>query len=237
MPPAGDRLVDPEEKGVDDLVARVTAQDHGAVSIPLRPVLREEDGLVFRQARVVAAHSRRHLVKGSVRPEARRLAQAVQPVPVADRGLLRVGAGKPEPFERYDPGKALGPQAGVDAGDEPSHAVPDDVERRLGFVEPEDFLEIGVIVRKPVSLARPCGEPEAAPVGRDDMPLARERVDQELERRRYIHPAVQQEEPGRTGIPPRANVVTQAADVVELRTTLFHSVYPGESGAMPWQIS
>ena len=49
------------------------------------------------------------------------------------------------------------------------------------------------------------------------MPVARERVDQELERRADVHPAVQQEELRRRRVAPRQHVVALAAQVDELR--------------------
>ena len=54
-------------------------------------------------------------------------------------------------------------------------------------------VEVGHVIGEPVAVVRPFAQAEAAPVGRQHVPIVGQRVDQELERRRYVHPAVQQD--------------------------------------------
>jgi len=50
------------------------------------------------------------------------------------------------------------------------------------------------------------GLAEAAPVHGDHVPVALERIDQELEGSGHVHPAMQHEQLGRAGISPLAHV-------------------------------
>mgnify|MGYP003449298480 CR=1 FL=1 len=76
----------------------------------------------------------------------------------------------------------------------------------------EQALEVGEVIGKPVRRVQPLRLAEAAPVWCDDAPVAREGIDEELERGRAIHPAVQQEQLRRVRRPPQAHVGFQAAD-------------------------
>ena len=83
-------------------------------------------------------------------------------------------------------------------------------------------LEIGQVVRIPVAVARRAiAKPEATPVGRDDSPVAVERIDDELERCRHIHPAVQHDQRVRRagpGVAPLAQVIAQPSHIDESGT-------------------
>src|SRR6185312_14439893 len=96
----------------------------------------------------------------------------------------------------------------------------------------EQRLEIGEIVVEPVALRLPRRAAEAAQVGRDHMPVMRERIDEKLERRADIHPAMQQHECRPLRLAPRLHVVALAANVDEMRGRLLdryffrHSAIP-----------
>ena len=87
----------------------------------------------------------------------------------------------------------------------------------------EQPIQIGKIIREPVAVAlRPFAQAESTPVRRDYAPVSAQRVHQELERGRHVHPAVQHEKLSRALIAPAAAVVTQAADLDELGLTRLH---------------
>ncbi|MNL60560.1 hypothetical protein D3C87_1843780 [compost metagenome] len=99
----------------------------------------------------------------------------------------------------------------------------------------EQGLQVGDIVREPVRLrarvARgPVGLAKPAPVGRNHMPVAAQVVDQELERRGHVHPAMQHEQLARAGLAPVAHVVAQPAQRDKFRPRGFldcHCLHPG----------
>ena len=77
--------------------------------------------------------------------------------------------------------------------------------RRAGVIRREMLeqrVEVGDVVGEPVAVGAPRASAEAAPVGRDHVPVARQRVDQKLERCADVHPAVQHEKLRRRGIAP-----------------------------------
>ncbi|MPN20458.1 hypothetical protein SDC9_167837 [bioreactor metagenome] len=62
--------------------------------------------------------------------------------------------------------------------------------RLIGLAVFEDGIQIAKVVRKPVGIAAPSRQAETTPVRRNHMPVARQRIDYELERRRYVHPTM-----------------------------------------------
>ncbi len=132
-------------------------------------------------------------------------------------------AGMPKPSSDTSARDALRPHAGVDARDVAAEAVADDARRRVRREMLEQRVEVGDVVGEPVAVGAPLASAEAAPVRREHIPVARERVDQKLERRADVHPAVQHEELRRGGIAPASHVVRQAAHRDELRCRGLHS--------------
>src|SRR5688572_14511988 len=98
----------------------------------------------------------------------------------------------------------------------------------------EERLQVREIVRKPVAVgSAPLGEAIPAPVRRVHIPILLERVDQELERSRHVHPAVQEHHFGRAGRWPAPNVVAQAADPEVLRYAGLHVMGNATAGHRP----
>jgi hypothetical protein len=122
-------------------------------------------------------------------------------------------AREPEALDAHDASHALGPDAGVQRRDVAAHAVADQRDWLARREMVEQRLEVGEIVRKPVALGRPLAATEPAPVRRDERPLGRPRIYQELERVAGIHPAVQQEHGLGIAARPARHVMAQAADV------------------------
>ena len=84
-------------------------------------------------------------------------------------------------------------------------------------------IEIGHIIWKPVRVASArAGQAETAPVGRNHMPVARQRIDDELKRRRHIHPSMQHEDDGCALPSPMADMKLQAAHGDEFGTGRCH---------------
>jgi len=100
--------------------------------------------------------------------------------------------------------------------------VADDIDRRVRLEMAQQRVEVGDVIREPVTIVVPLRQTEATPVRRDHEPIVLERIHRELERRRHVHPAVQEEKFRRGFAAPGAHVVAQAADVDKLRLALFH---------------
>ncbi len=109
------------------------------------------------------------------------------------------------------------PHAGVIHRDVAAKAVADEAHGVIGHEALEQRLEIGDVIVEPVALRLPARAAEAAQIGRDRIPIARERIDQELKRRADVHPAVQQDNRRRLRLAPRLHVVAFAAHVDEMR--------------------
>jgi hypothetical protein len=86
----------------------------------------------------------------------------------------------------------------------------------------EHAVEVGGVLGQPVGVARRrVGQAEAAPVEREHVAVGRERVDDELERGRDVHPAVLHHERraigrGHRGVAPFEHVGAQTAHGDEL---------------------
>ena len=107
---------------------------------------------------------------------------------------------------------ARGPHTRVDARHVAAHAVAQQVDGAIGHVMVDDGVEVGHVVGEPVGVrVGALGQAKTAPVGRDHVPVALERVDDELERRGHVHPAMDHEDHGRAFPAPVAYVGAQAA--------------------------
>jgi hypothetical protein len=84
-------------------------------------------------------------------------------------------------------------------------------------------FQVGDVIGVPVALRLPRALAVAAKIRRDHVALARERIDQELERRRDVHPAVQQEELRRRGVAPGEHMGIEAAQRDAMRAVGLHS--------------
>ena len=93
----------------------------------------------------------------------------------------------------------------------------------IALAKPQDRIEVGKVVRKPVAIqAAPCAATKATPVRGDHMPVVGKRIDDELEGRRRVHPAMQQVEPWQAVLAPFAQMEAQTADVSKAGTGNFH---------------
>ena len=140
----------------------------------------------------------------------------------ARRCGARRGARQAEALQEGELAHALRAHAGVQVGDVAAHAVAHQVDAAVLREQPQQHVQVAQVVDEPVPARGPLAQAEAAPVGCDHVPVALERVDQKLERRRDVHPAVQQPQLRMSGIAPGAHVVAQAADVEDVRLAWFH---------------
>jgi hypothetical protein len=195
---------------------------------------REKQRLLPGEARIVGAQPLGERFEGIVVAKRRFFrGELAEPAHVTPGRLLGVRPGHAEAFEIDELRHAPGPDAGIHRGDVAAHAVADERHRRLGLEVIEQALQVGEIVREPVAVAlRPLGEAETAPVGRDHAPVAAQRIHHELERRRHVHPAVQQEELRRARIAPAAAVIAQAAHRDEQGFAGLHEARDDSRGAL-----
>ena len=215
--PHGDHFFHPVHRGGRQLVPRIRVQARAAVRLRLRPVAREELRLVARQPRIVLLQligDRREI---RVRSERRRIAQRVEPLGNLGRRPRRRLRRNAEAFERHHARHALRPHARVEHDHIAPEAVPDEPRRLVAGEVIEQCVEIREVVGEPIAVLAPLGPAETAPIGRQHVPFARQRVDEKLERGTDIHPAVQHEQLGRTRVAPASHVITQAAYRDELR--------------------
>ncbi len=222
-------FVEPVQQRARHLVRRIGQQVVEAVVAASRPVRGEKRGAARVEPRIGLDQARRHVVEGRIRPQRGRLAQLVQPAAQPARRLFGAGRREPEPFEVDHPAHAFRPGAGVQAHDVRTHAVSDQVDLAGRRVAVDERIEITEVFVEPVVAAalprdRPVGQPEAARIGRDHLPVARERIDDELERRRDVHPAVQHEQRRRIGPAPAPHMQLDAAhrDEIGNRTRGTH---------------
>ncbi len=186
-------------------------------------MLREKVRLVGGQARIVFFEPRGDFLERRVSFEERRVAQLVEPARIPLGRVCGRRARCAEAFHRYQHGHAVRPHARVHTGHIAAHAVRDEKRRCVGLIDFQQRIEICVIVGEPVTARRPCRQTEAAPIGSDHVPIACEAIDQKLERRGDVHPAVQQKEHRRARVAPGAHVVAQVADGVNVRLARFHA--------------
>ena len=102
--------------------------------------------------------------------------------------------------------------ARIEHDDVPAQAVSEQSRRFIRSKMVEQRVEIGEIVGEPVSIERPVGKPESAPIRRDDVPLSLQGIDEKLKRCADVHPAMQHEELRRVRLTPGADVIAEAAD-------------------------
>ena len=217
--PAGEHLVEAIERRVDDPVRRVPRHRPAAVGLLDRPVLRQKRGTLRRQPRIVPLQAARDVGRAFVITHGNAVAEFVEPLGEAPGGLRRVGFAQSEAFQVDDGTRAIRPYPGVKQSNVAAHAVADQ-DGRSGHLRIEHALEVRQIVGKPVTVGpRALGQAVTAPVRRHHAPVLRQGIDDELERRRNIHPAVQHDQRVTCLLrcrTPAAQVVAQAADVDEL---------------------
>ena len=204
-------LLDPVHRRERQPVPRVGGEANPPVRQRLRPMSGEKDGLVARQPRIALLQTIRDGVEGGVGREVLRVGERVEPFRhLVRRGGRLLGA-HAESVERDHATRAPRAHAGVVQHHVAAEAVPGDV-RRLAWREClEQRFEVGDVVREPVTLRLPGGFPVAAQIRRDHVPISGEGIDQKLERRRDIHPAVKQKELRRGGLAPRQHVRVETA--------------------------
>ena len=232
--PERKHLLEAGQGRIDDLVRRVAAQLDLALGPFLAPMEREELGAVAREPGVVLLQAIRQGRETVIRAQARRRAQFVQPAQQARGRLVRLGARHAETFQVHEPRNALRPGAGVHRSHVAAEAVPDEVDRRPWMDLFEQLVQVAYVIGEPVGVRLdPVGQAVAAPIRRIDVPVAVELVDQELERSRNIHPAVQEHHPAIGATRPVPHVVSEAADVEVQGFALAHGGRDDISPALP----
>ena len=211
--PAPDRIdfLHPVGRRKGQLVPRVRTQARLAVGQDLGPVSGEKQRVFPRQARIGLLQPVGDGVEVRVRLELGRFGQRVEPLREFLRRVVRRFHRNAEPLERDRGTGALRPYARVLHDDVAAEAVADEVDGLARREHVEQRLEVGDVVREPVALRLPRAAAVPAQVRSDRVPVAGERIDQELERRAAVHPAVHQEQLGRGGIAPGQHVVVHAA--------------------------
>ena len=99
----------------------------------------------------------------------------------------------------------------VEAGDYAAQAVPGNLHRLHRGIMGQQGIEVGNVIGENVRALVPLRLAESAPVGRDDSPVALQRIDRKLKRGANIAPAVQEEERWRTGFAPDSDVMAPRA--------------------------
>ncbi len=144
---------------------------------------------------------------------ARRRLQRPQPFFVTFGGHLGWIWRDAEALQCDKPFDPLRADAGIQAGEDAAHAVAGEPDFACGRVAVDDGFQVADVFGEEIRTIEPGREAKAAPVGGDDVPVALEFVDDELERGGYVHPAMQQEQHGRIGSSPAANVQADAGQV------------------------
>ena len=139
----------------------------------------------------------------------------------ASRGLMRLGGRHAKTLQVDQAAHTLRTHAGVAHRHVATHAVAQQVDGAADVQGAQHGFQIAQIVGEPVAVRTGClGEPETAPIGRDDPARGafgrRQCIDQELEGCAHVHPAVQHQQRGlRRGdqfrAAPLQQVVAQAA--------------------------
>ena len=223
-PPAGERLVEAVQRGVDHLVRRIAGQD----DFPGVQALCAQCGARKRafsrvKTRVVLHQPFLDLFERGVRLEARagrRFRPAISRSGWARR-WQRCAAGRSPPAA---PACECVPGARRHTARprcRPCCGRPGSPARRARVA--------AAAHRGPrcspgtSSLRRPTRDsPKPRQSGAITYQSRCKRVDQELERRRHVHPAVQQPQLRRRWLAPGAHVVAQTADVEDVRLAWFH---------------
>ena len=223
LAPAVDRLRLAERQRVDALERGIGAAHDAAVGCEPAPVLDQEAGPRLGQARVLRAHPQREFLEALVAPLRRVVAELGQPLREAPGGRVLTPAGRAEAVDVDEAGDAIRTNAGIEGADVGAHAVADQAHGHLRRVALEQRVEVADMVGQPVAVGpAPARQAVAAPVGGDDLPVLRERIDGELPGGGHVLRAVQQEQPRRAGRPPDAAMQLDAADRHEFGTTGFH---------------
>ena len=221
-PPAGQNLGSPIQHRIDPLVGRIARQADCTSGIRLTQVPGEKACPFHRQTRIVGLKPGCQRLLVSIAAKDRRRGQITQPLLKATRSLLRRSIGQPESIqcdEASDPGRT---NPSVNTGNISTQAVTHQIHRLLRRAKVQDRIQIAKIIGKPVGIAAPFRPAKAAPVGRNDMPVRRQRVHDELKGRGHIHPAVKHEDPGRSRLAPLTKVIAQATDRQETASGRRH---------------
>ncbi len=180
------------------------------------PGLGNEARLRRRHARAAARDVSGQCLHGAEAREAHRLPRSLQPLPVTRRRLVRFRIVETETFDVDECTDALGHRAGVKPRDVSAHAVTDEPHGCRRAVLRQQVVEIGKIIRKPVTRCPVMRPPEAPPVRCDDVPARLQRVDHELERRPRVAPAVQEHDQRIGRVAPLVDVVIHAAHAMRV---------------------
>ena len=205
--PHGERFRQPVGRREWQLVPRIRREARALRLARALPSAQQGNCLVARKPRVVLLQAVGDGVEARIGRELLLRSQRIEPrgdLPRRGVGFFRRNA---EAFERDHRAHSRRTRARVMHHDVAAEAVADEVRRLAGRERVEQRFEIGDIIGKPVALRLPRAAAVATLIRRNRMPFARERVDQELERRADVHPAMQQEKLRR-----RADRPTSARD-------------------------
>jgi hypothetical protein len=137
----------------------------------------------LRKSRIAGAHACGEFGKIGVVAKARLFLKLAEPLGVALRRFGRLGAAHAEALQIHQLRHAFRAHARIHVRDIAAHAVADQHDRPLRLEVCEQAVQIAHVIREPVAVGwSPSGEAVAAPIRRDDLPIAAQRVDEELER-------------------------------------------------------
>jgi hypothetical protein len=202
------------ELRVHALVGRVAEDVPLPVVAALGPVRRQPRRAIGRQARVVLHEALGHGIEAVVRAQLHRRAQFVEPLAVALGRVMGPAFRQAEAFQVDEAPHPLRAHAGIDHHHVAAHAVADEVDRLVGRQRLQQRVEVAEVVGEPVAVGGGrFAAAEAAPVGRHDPALARQRIDDELVRRADVHPAMGEHQRRLAGRrrAPGVDVAAQAA--------------------------
>ncbi len=183
--PAGHGFVQGKQGRGRPAVARVGADAQAAVGVARQRVPGDEFRPFGGQARIVALQACGERFRAGVAAKAWErfvfAAHGIEPPRAALWRALRRFGPKHQTFKQCEVGDPFRADAGVQAGDDAAQAVADERGRPVRTERLEQGVEVGQVVREPVGAVVVCAAPEATPIRREDAPVLRQRVDDELE--------------------------------------------------------
>jgi hypothetical protein len=145
--------------------------------------------------------------------------QFVHPLRVAFGSQFGLGLRHAKAFHVDEFPHAVGTHPGVHHHHMATHAVAEQIDRRIRAEVLEQKIQIGHVVRVPVVVGgRAAAVAKTTPIGGDDVALLTHGVHHELERCGHVHPAMHHDEAGHAelGLAPNTQVVTLVTQLDEL---------------------
>ena len=220
--PAGGDFFDAVQNRTGNLVRRIAKDVPLPFCVLRSPMSGQEIRAFVGHARVILLQARGDIGLSRIGPHRWWRTQLIQPLCIAARRVRRFGGGQAKAFEIDQFCNPLRPHARIDRRDIAAHRMTQQVHRLILRIMIKQRIEVAEVVRKPVAIAiDTLGQPEAAPVRGDHMPVALQAIDDELEGCSHIHPAMQHENPRCTLAPPVTNMGAQLAQRDEFGTGGF----------------